>query len=36
LALDATRRSPHLAEVMPQPDQEVLDQIQLAMMAAQG
>ena len=32
-ALDATRRSPH-AEVLPQPDQDVLDQIQLAMMAA--
>ena len=34
-ALEATRRSPHLTEVMGQPDQEVLDQIQLAMMAAQ-
>jgi flavorubredoxin len=33
-ALAATRRSPY-AEVLPQPDQEVLDQIQLAMMAAQ-
>jgi flavorubredoxin len=33
-ALDATRRSPHVADVLPQPDQEVLDQIQLAMMAA--
>ena len=33
-ALEATRRSPS-ATVLPQPDQEVLDQIQLAMMAAQ-
>jgi flavorubredoxin len=33
-ALDATRRSPN-ATVMPQPDQEVLDQIQLALMSAQ-
>ena len=33
-ALAATRRSPQ-ATVLPQPDQEVLDQIQLAMMAAQ-
>jgi flavorubredoxin len=33
-ALAATRRSP-VATVLPQPDQEVLDQIQLAMMAAQ-
>ena len=33
-ALEATRRSPQ-ATVLPQPDQEVLDQIQLAMMAAQ-
>jgi flavorubredoxin len=34
-ALAATRRSPQVTDVMPQPDQEVLDQIQLAMMAAQ-
>jgi flavorubredoxin len=33
-ALEATRRSPN-ATVMPQPDQEVLDQIQLALMSAQ-
>ena len=33
-ALEATRRSPQ-ATVLPQPDQDVLDQIQLAMMAAQ-
>ena len=32
-AIEATRRSPY-ATVLPQPDQEVLDQIQLAMMAA--
>ena len=34
-ALSATRRSPQLAHVLPQPDQNVLDQIQLAIMAAQ-
>jgi flavorubredoxin len=34
-ALAATRRSPQVTDVLPQPDQEVLDQIQLAMMAAQ-
>jgi len=34
-ALDATRRSPHVTDVLPQPDQDVLDQIQLAMMAAE-
>jgi flavorubredoxin len=34
-ALAATRRSPQLAHVLPQPDQNVLDQIQLAIMAAQ-
>jgi len=33
-ALDATRRSPHVTDVLPQPDQDVLDQIQLAMMSA--
>ena len=33
-ALEFTRRSPD-ATIMPQPDQEVLDQIQLALMAAQ-
>ena len=34
-AIEATRRSPYALDIMPQPDQEVLDQIQLAMMAAQ-
>ena len=33
-ALEHTRRSPH-ATIQPEPDQEVLDQIQLALMAAQ-
>jgi hypothetical protein len=34
-ALLATRQSPTATEIMPQPDQEVLDQIQLALLAAQ-